>query len=383
MTISYSDNICRLLFRWKGSLWRTVWKELLIYLLLFYLVKVFYACGIDYLSENLDDRQRYRGIFEAMCRMFKGYTALIPLTFLLGFYVSEVISRWWQQFEVLPWPEDMLSWLCIAIPCNDEKSRQRRHTVARYIILSTVLVWRDISKSVRLRFPRVSSLVDAELISKTEYEALEAVHEDCEALRWMEPIRWSQQLLLKEFTETNFPTGYLNRFLAELQGFRSSLRKLYCYDWVCIPLVYTQVTAIATYFFFVFSLFGHQTLDPEVTEAKQVDLHVPVFAIFQFMFLVGQDLVRPFGADDDDIELNYLLDRHLQTAIGIVERMQVLEFEPEEDQLWKNKDKGLRRLPHSSHSKDLVERPPRLNTVIKEDLKEGKARCFSKSQHIK
>ena len=32
------------------------------------------------------------------------FADLIPVTFILGFYVSLVISRWWQQFESIPWP---------------------------------------------------------------------------------------------------------------------------------------------------------------------------------------------------------------------------------------------------------------------------------------
>ena len=29
----------------------------------------------------------------------------IPLTFVLGFYVSLIVSRWWSQYTLLPWPD--------------------------------------------------------------------------------------------------------------------------------------------------------------------------------------------------------------------------------------------------------------------------------------
>ena len=31
----------------------------------------------------------------------------IPLTFVLGFYVSLIVRRWWCQYSLLPWPDSM------------------------------------------------------------------------------------------------------------------------------------------------------------------------------------------------------------------------------------------------------------------------------------
>ena len=38
------------------------------------------------------------------------YTGL-PLTFLLGFYVSLVVKRWWEQYSKLPWPDTIAIYL--------------------------------------------------------------------------------------------------------------------------------------------------------------------------------------------------------------------------------------------------------------------------------
>ncbi|KIH50690.1 hypothetical protein ANCDUO_19228 [Ancylostoma duodenale] len=45
-------------------------------------------------NRYLANRKKTLSKFEALCRMFDGYTKLIPLTFLLGFYVSNVVSRY-------------------------------------------------------------------------------------------------------------------------------------------------------------------------------------------------------------------------------------------------------------------------------------------------
>ena len=37
-------------------------------------------------------------------RYCEAYNNLIPIGFVLGFYVTLVVSRWWEQFNKIPWP---------------------------------------------------------------------------------------------------------------------------------------------------------------------------------------------------------------------------------------------------------------------------------------
>ncbi|GBL84026.1 hypothetical protein AVEN_100888-1 [Araneus ventricosus] len=43
--------------------------------------------------------------FENIVRYFERFIDVIPLSFVLGFYVSLVIGRWWSQFDAIPWPD--------------------------------------------------------------------------------------------------------------------------------------------------------------------------------------------------------------------------------------------------------------------------------------
>ena len=50
---------------------------------------------------------------------------------------------------------------------------------------------------------------------------------------------------------------------------------------------------------------------------EELDLIVPVFTILQFLFYIGwlkvaESLVNPFGDDDYNFELNWMVDRNLQ-----------------------------------------------------------------------
>ena len=62
---------------------------------------------------------------------------------------------------------------------------------------------------------------------------------------------------------------------------------------------------------------GRQYLDPaQNIDKHHIDLYVPFFTLLQFFFYngwlkVAESLVNPFGEDDDDFEVNWLIDRHL------------------------------------------------------------------------
>ncbi|CAJ0572790.1 unnamed protein product, partial [Mesorhabditis spiculigera] len=333
MTISYSGNFFQVLSRWRGSIWKAVWRELLVYLILYFCVRIWYKVMIDWFFGDHAAHAKHN--FGELCHMFYEYTHAIPLTFLLGFYVHNVVDRWWHQFKSLRWPEDIMAPLCIVIPRNDEKSQKRRHTIARYVNLAAALAWRDVSPKLRHRFPTVAAVVESGLLTEEEYNIIEEKHADCPHIRWMTPLHWAEQIMEDEDKENKPNAHHVHTFYHEVAALRESLRELYCFDWVCVPLVYTQVTCLATYAYFFLCLFGDQFV-----EGKDIDLVFPVVSVIKFIFFigwfkVGQDLMRPFGLDDDDIELSYILDRNVQTSFGIVSRL-ALERYPD---LEKNTDK--------------------------------------------
>ncbi len=99
------------------------------------------------------------------------------MTFGLGFYVSLIVRRWWDQYQLLPWPDSLAIFIVGLLRGRDERARLMRRNVMRYTLLSYVIVLRRISLRVRKRFPTLDHLVDAGLMRPDEHKIMEKLHE--------------------------------------------------------------------------------------------------------------------------------------------------------------------------------------------------------------
>lgn len=99
---------------------------------------------------------------------------------------------------------------------------------------------------------------------------------------------------------------------------------------------------------------------------NRVDLYFPVFTMLQFFFYMGwlkvaEQLINPFGEDDDDFEVNWMIDRNLQVSYLIVDEMHHDHPELLKDQYW---DSVLTtELPYTVASMNNREQPPEASTA--------------------
>ena len=61
------------------------------------------------------------------------------MTFLLGFYVSNVVKRWWEQYKSLPWPDTLVAISHALVDFNHEEGMKFCQTIMRYSMLSYIL----------------------------------------------------------------------------------------------------------------------------------------------------------------------------------------------------------------------------------------------------
>ena len=102
-------GIWHLLLLWKGSVFRLIWHDVLLFTVLYALLSLFYR----YVLFPYDF---HREMFEIVCVYAGRFSNLIPISFLTGFYVTQVVSRWWDQFMHLPWPDQIALRLVSFIP---------------------------------------------------------------------------------------------------------------------------------------------------------------------------------------------------------------------------------------------------------------------------
>ncbi|XP_017102619.2 bestrophin-4 isoform X2 [Drosophila bipectinata] len=347
MTVSYAGEVpngssfgCfwKILWKWRGSVYKLVWRELIAYLCLYYTINVIYRFGLT---------TGQQAIFNKIRQYFGQQGESIPMSFVLGFYVNLVVKRWWEQYRLLPWPDTLALFISAAIPnsnggVNNETGRLMRRNIMRYMVLAYVITLQRISLRVKRRFPTTQHLVDAGLMHESEMKIFEALNQKSPMSKYWMPLVWATNIINRARKDGLIASDHIvQTILVELSDIRRRLGGLIGYDTVCVPLVYTQVVTLVLYTYFIAALLGRQML-PNVLDKngrEDPDLYFPLFTVLQFVFYVGwlkvaEVLINPFGEDDDDIELNWLIDRHIKAAYMIVDEMHEEHPELLRDQYW-------------------------------------------------
>uniref|UniRef100_F1L7E8 Bestrophin homolog n=1 Tax=Ascaris suum TaxID=6253 RepID=F1L7E8_ASCSU len=302
MTISYQEEFSSLMLRWRGSLWKAVLKDLIAFYLAYYVILFFQWYVLD-----AKQKEYFTG-WIAWCEIGSQY---IPLSFLLGFFVAVVVARWWEQFNWISWPDKMMIMVAACLP--GEENLAIRKTIARWSSLQAAIAWSGVSVRTLKRFPTERHLVESNLMTEEEYSMYMAI--DAPHGKWFVPTMWIVNLIKTVYRQKRIDSVQMHMLLQHVYSYRDGFAMLFVYDWVKIPLVYTQVVAIATYGYFFICLIGRQPKLDERSMEKETTILFPIFTTFQILFYlgwlkVGQYLMNPFGEDDDDFELNYVLDRN-------------------------------------------------------------------------
>ena len=191
----------------------------------------------------------------------------------------------------------------------------------------------------------MNHLVEAGLMTEKEMVNLKAVNERSEFLRYVHwiPLSCASSLVVNAYEQEYIKTeGFVRDIEEEILTVKKKLGDTLGYDWINLPVLYTQVVTLAVYSYFGFALLGRQWLD--VTReipgyAVKVDYFFPIFTCLQYLFYVGwlkvaEALLNPYGEDDDDFDMNWMIDRHLQVSFMMIDEVGQFPPQPVRDASW-------------------------------------------------
>ena len=109
----------------------------------------------------------------------------VEATFVLGFYVGQVIKRWWDQVKDIPDIDSVT--ICLAgfvqleFKDEDEKKRQQaaddalrlKKKIVRYCLLSWTMCLATISPPLKSKFSKADKFVEKKLLKNRELKALQ------------------------------------------------------------------------------------------------------------------------------------------------------------------------------------------------------------------
>ncbi|CAI4227524.1 unnamed protein product [Auanema sp. JU1783] len=338
MTINYNLAVStskpwtlfKLLLKWRGSIWKAVILELVVWLILYAILSIIYRTALA------PDQQR---TFERIVQYCDNRLSYIPLNFMLGFFVTAVVNRWTYLYQIIGFIDNIGLMTAEYVRGRSEQARMFRRNIVRYCELAQVLVFRDISMRTRRRFPTLDTVVAAGFMMPHEKERFDEIQYRYSKY-WM-PFQWALALTYDARKKGLIESDYYQVVVQEeIKRFRTGLAWICNYDWVPIPIMYPQLVCLAVHTYFLVCLLARQYVISEHADNKtEIDLYFPIMSTLQFIFYMGwmkvaEAMLNPFGEDDDDFECNALIDRNITMVLMMVDKGYDRPPELKRDPFW-------------------------------------------------
>nr|CDS30419.1 bestrophin 1 [Hymenolepis microstoma] len=284
--------------------------------------------------ENIATNSSLAGIkllfryFEALCFYCDELCRVVPIGFVLGFFIDTVIDRWWKQYRTLPWPDEIAMLLCAVV--NDDSDdeciygggKHQIQKILKYLNLTFAICLRDFSATARKRFPVMQSILAEGLITKEELKEFEASGPNNRSPHVIQLTSWAIDIVHNLEASGHIRNSHaVELLIRQILKYRGDIGMVTCFDWISVPLVYTQLATISVYAYLFASLFALQSLDePAKSEFRST---ITVFKVLFYLcwLKVAEGLINPFGEDDDDFEIDRIIDRNLKVTDFITEEL--------------------------------------------------------------
>jgi len=315
------------------------YKVLLLFIVAYYCLQVPYQLKVfDYCDEQMEESGECIERFPNLVKELKGFerTMVKLLVFILGFYVSQMIKRYWDQVKLLPEIEPVSNALAAFIQrdfkCDGSEAEgeaaalELRKKIARYCLLSWTMCLSSICRPLNDKFNTTQQFIDKKLITQSELKALKVKtgSEEGWMNQWWMPITWAICLINPLRKQKGFAIKENKDFISNLSKFQMKLEDVSKYHTNPLPLVYGQALKLAVYSWMVLSVVSSQELERYDgfgdTSASTVFFNIPYFQIVQVVLVYGwmsvaKILRNPFGTDKHyDLDLVGMLEYNIWKA---------------------------------------------------------------------
>merc|ERR1712223_83401 len=313
-------------FRW----WRNIiLRNFLIgcgYLTLHFLIQTLYQ--YDLLCPNqLEDEQ---------CRCwaqnwFKRWNVLMKdmakvITFLVGFYVSTNVRRWWEQIKAIPTPLNVcMQFENYTENITPDQALCLKKKVVQYLHLSWTLVMTQRGSDLYRDYSEGQRYIDKGLITEEEDKYLKLETEECNdsyQTLWFVPLNWAIILLKKASMEKKLKDP--KDLIKDIMKFHIDLRYILEHKSHRMPVIFSAAVWMAVTSWLIVTLVGAQNTDHNndpcaraTSIAELIIFTVPGHELFLVMLILSwlqaaDKLLNPFGRDKGyDVNLERWLDSSL------------------------------------------------------------------------
>lgn len=211
-------------------------------------------------------------IFEFTIRYLKDHN-VVPLSFILAFFVNIVTTKWRSQHMELPTIDSVTLYVSAAVTENNERNLTTRKTIIRYASTSQMMILSEVVPKIKKRFPSISHFVCRGLLHKSERDILDRFDKQYPKIK--KPfilITWAVHVIIRAKQEGQLRVDFAEVLIKELNKFRIKCSKILRYQNTSIPLAYSQVIFIAAYLHLYCTLISEQSL--EIRNVNMTNLNV-------------------------------------------------------------------------------------------------------------
>lgn len=330
----------RTLFRWKDSVYKLLWRHMLIYYILYISLTLLYYFVLD------KDQQ---GTFRKVTTYLEKNASSFNLMIMLGFFTSAALQRLFNMQSTMPGTARVISVFLLSLKPDIPRANYIIERYSRWAVVSWLLTFRIICKPLRELYPDMISLQKKGFITESERVMLERVETRGEiSPRPLIVINW-MLLSLKELMlrEQFIHNSCYSKCFEAVMAFKKSCGNTIKLTSRNIPHAVIQAVIIAVYFFGMLTILARElpcnikvmqtagaanctsncSSSEQTARQYKVDYSsvefifsvVPIvpamkFFIFFSWLTFGRAAVNPFGKDYTDIDVIQLLECHLEDA---------------------------------------------------------------------